>query len=100
MKNFQTQIIHVCNDNLPPVTTCINWKLIVDVNFGTKHLCETMGANLVNLNLWHFYAILTYLDLASLGLQKCFAPKSTSTISFQLIYMVNGAELSLQICII
>ena len=93
MKNFQNQIIHVCNDNLPPVTTCINWKLIVDVNFGTKHFCETMGANLANLNLWHFYAILTYLDLASLGLQKCYAPKFTSTNSLLLIQMVTWAKL-------
>ena len=79
MKYFQNQIIHASNYNLAPVAICINWKLIVDVDFGTKHFCGTMGANLAKLNFCHFLA---YLDSASLGLQKCFAPKSTSTMSF------------------
>ena len=40
MKNFQTQLNHVCTINYAKVTLCINWKLIVDVDFGAKHFCR------------------------------------------------------------
>ena len=40
MKNFRTQINDVYNDNFALITICINWKLIVDVDFGAKHFCR------------------------------------------------------------
>ena len=48
------------------------------------------------IEIKHVYAD----DLASKGLQKCYAPKFTSTISLQLIQMVVGAKLLVEICLI
>ena len=100
MKHFRNQINHVCNYNFASITICINWKLNVDVDFGAKHFCGTIGANLAMPIFWHFWPYLSYLELASLGLQKCYAPKFTSTISLQLIQMVVGAKLLVEICLI
>ena len=35
------------------------------------------------------------LDLAPFGLQKCYTPKSTSTINIQLIQMITNVELQI-----
>ena len=91
---------HISTDNLAPVTTYINWRLIVDVDFGALHFCGTIGANLAKLIFWQFWSFSPYVDSASLGLQKCYAPKFTSAISLQLIYLVTGAILSVEICFI
>ena len=34
VKNFQIQIKHVFAYNFAPMTICINWGMIVDVDFG------------------------------------------------------------------
>ena len=34
MKNFGIEIKHIYADNLLLVTFCINWRMIVDVDFG------------------------------------------------------------------
>ena len=90
MKNFRSQIKHVCNDNFTSITTCINWKLIVDEDFSAFHFCGTIEADLAIPNFGHFLA---YLELAPIVPQKCYAPKSTSTSSFQLIQMVSDGKM-------
>ena len=61
MKNFRNQINCVCNENFASVIICINWKLIVEVDFGAYHFCGTTvaksrcaenGQNMVLPN-WH-----------------------------------------------
>ena len=32
MKNFRSQIKHVCNDTFALITNCFNWKLIILVH--------------------------------------------------------------------
>ena len=92
MKIFQIHIKHVYAYNFASMAICINWGMIVDVDFGALYFCGTMGANLAKLNFWHFWPFSTFLDLASLGLQKCYAPKFTSIIILQLIQMVTWAN--------
>ena len=54
MKNFQTQLSQLCIVNIALVTICINWKLIIDVDFGAQHFCGTISAHLAKLNFRHF----------------------------------------------
>ena len=96
MKYFQNQIRHVCNDDLASVTIYINWKLIVDVDFGAKHFCSPKDAESRYAQKWQK---LSFAKLSLIVPQKCFVPKSTSTISFLLIHRATGAKLSLEECI-
>ena len=73
-------------------------KILVIMEICQKnHFCGTIEADLTIPNFWHFLA---YLELAPIVPQKCYAPKSSSTISFQLIQVVIKAKLSLQTCFI
>ena len=68
--------------------------MIVDVNFGAKHFCSTIFTKVRCAEKASYWGT---VELANEELQKCYAPKFTSTIIFQLIEFRIDQKLSLQI---
>ena len=66
--------------------------MIVDVDFGAKHFCGNIFAQVRYAKKATFWAT---AKLVIMVLQKCFAPKSISTILFQLIVMLINQNLLL-----
>ena len=58
---------------------------MVDVDFGAKHFCGTIFAQVRYAEKASFWPT---SKLAIIASQKCYAPISTSTIIFQLIEMI------------
>ena len=59
VKNFQTQMKHISTDDLAPITICINWRLIADVNFGAYRVIHlkmeiSNGFNFKTIIIWHY----------------------------------------------
>ena len=73
---------------------CINWGMIVDVDFGALHFCIPKDAKSRYVENAQKCQKLSFAKLAPIVPQKCYAPKSTSTIILQLIHMAIDAKLS------
>ena len=74
--------------------------MIIDVNFGALHFCSPKDAKSRNVENGQKCQKLSFAKLAPIVPQKCYAPKSTSTIILQLIQMVTDAKLSTKTCFI
>ena len=71
----------------------VNLKLILDVDFDALQFCNSIFDQIryaENTSIW------APAKLAILMLQTCYAPKFTSTISFQLIELLIDQELLLK----
>ena len=100
MKIFRIQIKHVCDDIFAPVTICINWRMIVDVDFGALHFCSPRDAKSRYVENAQKCQKFGFSKLAPIVPEKCFATKFTSMIILQFIEMVTGAKISSQSCFI
>ena len=98
VKNFWIQIKHVFAHKLAQVSICINWRMITDVNSGTLHFCSPNDAKSRNVENGQKCQKLSLAKLAPIVPQKCYAPKSASTIIPQLIHEVTCTKLSVKTC--
>ena len=70
-------------DYFASITICINLKLIISEDFGTLHFSSTIEANLAIAKFLAHFSIFR-MGRALIVPQNCYAPKSSSIISFQL----------------